>query len=102
MPATSLGCPEMAARPLQAALASAATFSVGAGVPVAMIVFTPLNALTLVVSAVSLLCLIALGGIAARAGGAPAATGAMRVAFWGALAMAITAGVGKLFGTSVG
>lgn len=93
---------ELAARPLQAALASAATFSVGAGVPVLMIVLAPASTLALVVSMVSLLCLVALGAIAARAGGAPAATGAMRVAFWGALAMAATAGVGKLFGTAVG
>ncbi|MBZ5556172.1 MAG: VIT family protein [Acidobacteriia bacterium] len=93
---------ELAARPLQAALASAATFSVGAGVPVLMIVVAPANALVLVVAVVSLLCLVALGAIAARTGGAPAAAGAMRVAFWGALAMAATAGVGKLFGTTIG
>ena len=93
---------ELAARPLQAALASALTFSVGAGVPVLMIVIAPVDTLALVVSIVSLLCLVALGAIAARAGGAPMATGAMRVAFWGALAMAATAGIGKLFGTTVG
>jgi VIT1/CCC1 family predicted Fe2+/Mn2+ transporter len=93
---------ELAARPLQAALASAATFSVGAGVPVLMIVLAPLNTLAAAVSLVSLLCLVALGAIAARVGGAPIGTGAMRVAFWGALAMAATAGVGKLFGTTVG
>ena len=93
---------ELAARPLQAALASAATFSVGAGVPVLMIVLAPVTTLAFVVSLVSLVCLVALGAIAARTGGAPAATGAMRVAFWGALAMAATAGVGKLFGTTVG
>jgi len=93
---------ELAARPLQAALTSAATFSVGAGVPVLMIVAAPANTLVLVVAAVSLLCLVALGAIAARTGGAHAATGAMRVAFWGALAMAATAGVGKLFGATVG
>jgi vacuolar iron transporter family protein len=92
---------ELAARPLQAALASAATFSVGAGVPVIMIMLVPPNSLVLVVSIVSLLCLVALGAMAARAGGAPAATGAVRVAFWGALAMAATAGVGKLFGTTI-
>ena len=93
---------ELAARPLQAALASAATFSVGAGVPVLMILIAPANALVLVVAVVSLLCLVALGALAARTGGAPAVTGAMRVAFWGALAMAATAGIGKLFGTTVG
>jgi len=93
---------ELAARPLQAALASAATFAVGAGVPVLTIVLAPLHTLTAVVSIVSLLCLIALGALAARVGGAPAAVGAARVAFWGALAMGATAGVGKLFGTTVG
>ena len=93
---------ELAARPLQAALASAATFAVGAGVPVLTILLAPANMLVLVVSALSLLCLVALGAIAARTGGAPVAVGAARVAFWGALAMAVTAGVGKLFGTTVG
>jgi len=93
---------ELAARPLQAALASAATFAVGAGVPVLTIVLAPLHTLTAVVSIVSLLCLIALGALAARVGGASAVVGAARVAFWGALAMGATAGVGKLFGTTVG
>jgi len=93
---------ELAARPLQAALASAATFAVCAGVPVLTIVLAPLHTLTAVVSIVSLLCLIALGALAARVGGAPAVVGAARVAFWGALAMGVTAGVGKLFGTTVG
>jgi len=93
---------ELAARPLQAALASAATFAVGAGVPVLTIVLAPLHTLTAVVSIVSLLCLIVLGALAARVGGAPAVVGAARVAFWGALAMGATAGVGKLFGTTVG
>jgi vacuolar iron transporter family protein len=93
---------ELAARPLQAALSSAAAFSIGAGVPVLLIVLAPISTLTIVVSIVSLLCLVALGAIAARTGGASVTTGAMRVAFWGALAMAATAGVGKLFGTTVG
>jgi VIT1/CCC1 family predicted Fe2+/Mn2+ transporter len=93
---------EFAARPLQAALASAGTFAVGAGVPILSLVLAPTNSLALVVSIVSLLCLVALGAIAARAGGASMARGAARVAFWGALAMAATAGVGKLFGTTVG
>jgi VIT1/CCC1 family predicted Fe2+/Mn2+ transporter len=92
----------LAARPIQAALASAATFSIGAGVPVLTILVAPLGSLALVVSIVSLLCLVALGAIAARAGGARAIVGSARVAFWGALAMAVTAGVGKLFGTTVG
>jgi VIT1/CCC1 family predicted Fe2+/Mn2+ transporter len=89
----------MAARPLQAALASAATFSVGAGVPVQMILFTPMNMLVSVTCLVSLVCLIALGAIAARAGGAPMFTASARVAVWGAVAMALTAAVGALFGT---
>jgi len=92
---------ELAARPLQAALASAATFSIGAGLPVLTALIAPTARLSLVVSVVSLLCLVALGAIAARAGGARAVVGAARVAFWGALAMAVTAGVGRLFGTTV-
>jgi VIT1/CCC1 family predicted Fe2+/Mn2+ transporter len=92
----------LAARPLQAALASAATFAVGAGLPILTIVLVPATRLGLAVSAVSLLCLSGLGALAARAGGAPIMRGAARVAFWGALAMAATAGVGRLFGTTVG
>jgi VIT1/CCC1 family predicted Fe2+/Mn2+ transporter len=96
-----LGLTEVqAARPLQAALASAATFAVGAAVPILSILFIPPS--VLVVSAISLVCLTALGAIAARTGGAPMLIGAVRVAFWGALAMALTAGVGRLFGTTVG
>ena len=93
---------EHAARPLQAALASAATFAVGAGLPILTILVAPATALVPAVSGVSLLCLVGLGAVAARAGGAPAAIAAGRVAFWGALAMAATAAVGKLFGTTVG
>jgi VIT1/CCC1 family predicted Fe2+/Mn2+ transporter len=93
---------ELTARPLQAALASAATFAVGAAVPVLTIVVVPASAFVLSISLISLLCLAALGAIAARAGGASPATGAARVAFWGALAMAATAAVGHLFGTTVG
>jgi len=93
---------ELAARPLQAALASAGTFAVGAGVPIVSLVLAPTNSLGMVVSIVSLLCLVALGAIAARAGGASMVRGAARVALWGALAMAATAGVGELFGTTVG
>jgi vacuolar iron transporter family protein len=92
---------ELAARPLQASIASATTFAVGAGVPVLAVLLAPLNMLVAVTSAVSLLCLMALGAIAARAGGASAVTGAVRVVFWGAVALAATAGVGTLFGTSV-
>jgi len=93
---------ELAARPLQAALASAGTFSVGAGLPVLTTLIAPAASLSLIVSIVSLLCLAALGAIAARAGGARAVVGSARVAFWGALAMAVTAGVGRLFGTIAG
>jgi VIT1/CCC1 family predicted Fe2+/Mn2+ transporter len=89
------------ARPLQAALASAATFAVGAALPMLAVVVAPSSHAILVVSGVSLVCLVALGGLAARAGGAPAWIGAARVGFWGALAMAVTAGVGALFGTAV-
>jgi vacuolar iron transporter family protein len=93
---------ELAARPLQAALASAATFAVGAGVPILTILVAPPRGLVPAVSLLSLLCLFALGAMAARLGGAPTLVGAIRVTFWGVLAMIATAGVGKLFGTSVG
>jgi VIT1/CCC1 family predicted Fe2+/Mn2+ transporter len=93
---------ELAARPIQAAMASAASFAVGAGVPVLMILVAPATTLAVTIAVVSTLCLIALGALAGRAGGASAVVGAARVAFWGALAMAVTAGVGKLFGTAVG
>ncbi len=92
---------ELAARPLQAALASAATFAVGAGVPILTIVLAPAPAL-LSVSVVSLICLVALGATAARIGGAPILVGAARVAIWGVLALAATAAVGRLFGATVG
>jgi VIT1/CCC1 family predicted Fe2+/Mn2+ transporter len=90
-----------AARPLQAALASAATFAVGAALPIATIIVAPPWSLDTVVAGASLLCLAGLGALAARVGGASAWTGAARVTFWGALAMAATAAVGALFGTSV-
>jgi VIT1/CCC1 family predicted Fe2+/Mn2+ transporter len=93
---------ELAARPLQAALASAATFAVGAGVPVVTILVVPATALVLAVSVVSLCCLVVLGAVAARIGGAPIWVGSARVTFWGVLAMVATALVGKLFGTTVG
>jgi VIT1/CCC1 family predicted Fe2+/Mn2+ transporter len=92
---------ELAARPLQAALASAATFAVGAALPIAVVILTPPTRLVLVVAAASLVCLAALGAVAARVGGASALIGAGRVAFWGALAMGATAVVGALFGTTV-
>jgi len=93
---------ELAARPLQAAFASAATFAVGAGLPILTVVAAPPDRLALAVAGASLMSLAALGALAARAGGASASVGAGRVAFWGALAMAITAAVGAWFGTAVG
>lgn len=86
------------ARPVQAAFASAGSFAVGAIVPLAVAALVPASMLTPGVTAVSLALLVLLGGVAARAGGASAAIGAGRVGFWGALAMALTYGVGALFG----
>jgi len=91
---------ELAARPLQAALASAGTFAVGAALPVVTAMVAPASTLPIVVTALSLALLAVLGALAARVGGASATVGAARVAFWGALAMAVTAGVGNLFGAS--
>ena len=92
---------QMTARPLQAALASAATFAVGAALPIVTFALSPIASAPIVVAAISLACLAGLGALAARAGGASPWIGMARVAFWGAAAMALTAGVGKLFGTSV-
>jgi VIT1/CCC1 family predicted Fe2+/Mn2+ transporter len=86
-------------RPIQAALSSAASFAVGAALPLLVAVFAPASMLIVLVFATSLLFLALLGGMAARAGGAGVMTGALRVTFWGALAMGVTAGVGALFGT---
>lgn len=88
-----------AARPLQAAVASAASFAVGALLPVLVLLVTPLHSLIPVVAVTSLVFLAILGALAAHAGGASLVAGAWRVTFWGALAMAVTAGIGKLFGT---
>jgi VIT1/CCC1 family predicted Fe2+/Mn2+ transporter len=87
------------ARPIQAALTSAASFTGGAAMPLLIAVLVPQRDLIPLVSGTSLLLLAALGGLAARAGGASVATGAIRVTFWGALAMALTAGVGVAFRT---
>mgnify|MGYP006323131873 FL=1 len=89
------------AQPVQAALASAASFAVGAVLPLAVTVLAPEQALIPWVSATSLVFLALLGTMAARVGGADMTKGALRVTFWGALAMAITAGVGTLFGAIV-
>ena len=90
----------LAARPVQAALASAATFAVGAALPLLMVLLFPVSALMWGVSGSSLVFLALLGLLAARAGGAPMIASAARVAFWGALAMALTAAVGALFGVA--
>ena len=89
------------ARPIQAAIASAVSFAVGAAVPVFAAAIVPLPDVIIVVSATSHICLAALGALAARIGGASVATGITRATFWGALAMVVTAGVGVLFGTVV-
>ena len=89
------------ARPIQAALASAAAFAVGAAPPLVLAALWPPGSLSFAVAGSSLVLLAVLGGTAARLGGAPVAAGAARVAFWGVAAMACTALVGRLFGTSV-
>lgn len=88
------------ARPLQAALASAASFSTGALIPLAAGTMTPIQWSVPVIYGISLAFLVVLGAVGARAGGAPMLRGALRVAFWGALAMAVTAGIGLLFHVS--
>jgi VIT1/CCC1 family predicted Fe2+/Mn2+ transporter len=89
------------ARPIQAAFASAISFVAGAIIPIAAALLAPSAHVAEVSSATALLALVILGGIAAYAGGASIAKGAMRVAFWGALAMVLTAGIGRLFGSVV-
>jgi VIT1/CCC1 family predicted Fe2+/Mn2+ transporter len=88
------------ARPVQAALASAGTFAVGALLPLLIVVLFPVSALMWAVSGSSLLFLALLGSLSAIAGGAPVIVATSRVAVWGALAMALTAGVGSLFGVA--
>ena len=89
------------ARPVQAALASAASFSAGGIIPLIVSIFIPAAGLMPAVAVMSLLFLALLGALAAQVGGAPLAPAAIRVVFWGALAMGITAGAGALFGTVV-
>jgi vacuolar iron transporter family protein len=97
-----LGITEVAeARPIQAALSSAASFTVGAALPLGVVLVSPTTHLIPVVSAASLAFLALLGALAARAGGASMWKGALRVTFWSAIALAVTAGVGRLFGVSV-
>jgi VIT1/CCC1 family predicted Fe2+/Mn2+ transporter len=88
------------ARPMQAAFTSAASFAIGAAMPLLAVAVVPASSLIYVVSATSLAFLAILGGVAGRVGGASVTAGAMRVTFWGALAMGLTAGVGALFGTA--
>ncbi len=88
------------AKPVQAAMASAVTFSVGAALPLLIVLLVPVSALMWAVSGSSLVFLALLGSLAARVGGASVMTAAVRVTFWGALAMALTAGVGALFGVA--
>jgi VIT1/CCC1 family predicted Fe2+/Mn2+ transporter len=90
------------ARPIQAALASALTFTAGAAAPLAVVPFVSADLLIPVVSLTSLVCLAVLGALGARAGGAPLGPSVLRVTFWGALAMGVTAAVGKAFGAVVG
>ena len=91
----------LSARPVQAAFASAATFTVGAALPLVLVLFVPTAKLVWVVSGGSLFFLALLGALAASAGGAPVWKSVARVTFWGALAMALTAGVGALFGAKL-
>jgi VIT1/CCC1 family predicted Fe2+/Mn2+ transporter len=96
-----LGISELSiARPLQAALASAASFATGAALPLVVTALSSTRLLIPLVAATSLVFLAVLGAIAARAGGAPMMTGATRVTIWGAIAMAVTSGVGMLFGAT--
>jgi VIT1/CCC1 family predicted Fe2+/Mn2+ transporter len=97
-----LGISEItAARPVQAALASAATFAVGAAAPLILVLVSPANGLLPLVSAGSLLFLGVLGAVGAVAGGAGVVKPTIRVMFWGALAMALTAGIGAIFGATI-
>lgn len=90
------------ARPLQAAVTSALTFTAGAAAPLVVVPLAAPQMLVPAVGVISLVCLAVLGALGARAGGAPILPSVLRVVFWGALAMAVTAGVGKLFGVAVG
>lgn len=89
----------LSARPIQAAFSSAASFTIGAAMPLLITLLAPAASLIPLVSGTSLVFLAVLGGVAAHAGGASLTAGAMRVTFWSALAMGLTAGVGALFGT---
>lgn len=90
-----------AARPIQAALTSAATFAIGASLPLVLVLVAPVSSLVPAFSAAALAFLALLGAVGARAGGANMLTAVIRVTFWGAIAMAITAGIGRIFGAVV-
>lgn len=92
---------ELRARPIQAALASAAAFAVGAAIPIVATVLAPASLVVIITTVVTLCSLTVLGAIAAWAGGASILRGAMRVTFWGALAMGVTSLVGRLFGAPI-
>jgi VIT1/CCC1 family predicted Fe2+/Mn2+ transporter len=89
------------ARPMQAALASAGSFSIGALIPLATVAIAPAKGLASFCAATAMVALVTLGALAARAGGAPVLRGAMRVGFWGALAMGLTALIGDMIGTAL-
>ncbi|MFN7028464.1 MAG: VIT family protein [Sphingopyxis sp.] len=93
---------ELAARPIQAAAASAASFTVGAALPLAIVLLVAGPSLPWIVSAASLIFLAILGALGAWAGKAPIARAVLRVGFWGAVAMGVTMAIGSLFGTTVG
>ena len=90
------------AHPIQAALVSAVTFAVGAVIPLIIVLLAPTPRIRLIVAVTTLIALSVLGGLGASIGGAGIVKGAIRVTFWGALAMAATAGVGMIFGVSTG
>ncbi len=91
----------MTANPIQAALTSALTFSIGASAPLIALIITPLPKVVVFVTGASLIFLAALGAIAAKAGGAPVWKATIRVTFWGALAMGVTASIGSILGTTI-
>jgi len=93
---------EMAARPIQAAAASGASFTLGAALPLAIVLFITGPSLPWIVSAASLIFLAILGALGAWAGNAPIGRAVVRIGFWGAVAMAVTMAIGSLFGTTVG
>ena len=101
MRATSSAREDGGARPVEAAWTSAVSFSIGAALPTLAAFLAPSNAVVLVVPLAALIFLVALGAVGARAGGAPGIRPALRVGFWGALAMAVTAGIGALVGKAV-